>query len=187
MIKFHKFYVTNGNVKAKVRYSLDNRGPHGSKCVAMFAQDYEGTLGLIFPDEYKNDTDHCSDYFDKGRVVLFEGHSLYADARARAEANLEPAKVDTSGLPAGLAEFAARVEAAELEYLVRNKLDCEANRNNCKVKIVPGKKYIKVDIGGSGRYMVDPDGNIWGIKGYGTPHFGKRYGTLANPIVRARW
>ena len=32
-----------------------------------------------------NDTDTMTDYFDKGRVVLFEDHILYAKARERAE------------------------------------------------------------------------------------------------------
>uniref|UniRef100_A0A6M3LMB1 Uncharacterized protein n=1 Tax=viral metagenome TaxID=1070528 RepID=A0A6M3LMB1_9ZZZZ len=46
------------------------------------------------------------------------------------------------------------------------------------VKIKPGKKYTKVDVGSSGKFMVDADGNIFGIKGYGVIHRGKRYGTL---------
>lgn len=49
---------------------------------------------------------------------------------------------------------------------------------NCAVKIVPGKKYVKVDVGRSGKYMVDEDGNIWGIKAYGVIHRGHQYGTL---------
>lgn len=47
-----------------------------------------------------------------------------------------------------------------------------------KVHIRPGKKYTKVDVGGSGKYMVDADGNIFGIKAYGVIHKQKRYGTL---------
>jgi hypothetical protein len=43
----------------------------------------------------------------------------------------------------------------------------------------PGKKFVKVNIGTSGRYMVDlNDGTIYGIKGYGTVHYGHVYGTL---------
>lgn len=48
-----------------------------------------------------------------------------------------------------------------------------------KVNIKPGKKYTKVDIGGSGKYMVDlSDGAIYGIKAYGVIHKGHQYGTL---------
>lgn len=82
-IKFQKFYVTNGTVKARVFYSVDNRADRRN-CVTLYAKDYTGELGVIFADEYKNDTDLMTDYFDKGRVVLFEGNPLYAAARERA-------------------------------------------------------------------------------------------------------
>ena len=47
------------------------------------------------------------------------------------------------------------------------------------VFINPGRKYINVDIGGCGKYMITPDGEIYGIKGYGVIHKGHFYGTLA--------
>ena len=47
-----------------------------------------------------------------------------------------------------------------------------------KVKIIPGRKYTKVDVGSSGKYMVDSEGNIFGIKAYGVIHRGHYYGTL---------
>jgi len=49
---------------------------------------------------------------------------------------------------------------------------------DCRVNVKPGRKYTKVDVGSSGKYMVDADGNIFGIKGYGVVHTGHRYGTL---------
>lgn len=52
------------------------------------------------------------------------------------------------------------------------------NERDAKVTITPGTKYTKVDRGSSGKYMVDRDGNIWGIKAYGVPHKGHHYGTL---------
>lgn len=52
----------------------------------------------------------------------------------------------------------------------------------CATKVNPGKKYMKVDVssgaGWSGRYMIDAEGNIFGIKSYGVIHKGHRYGTL---------
>ena len=47
-----------------------------------------------------------------------------------------------------------------------------------KVVVTIKKCYALVDVGDSGRYMVDADGNIFGIKGYGTIHRGHQYGTL---------
>jgi hypothetical protein len=84
-VKFNKFHVTNGTVKARVHYSLDNRAD-GRPCVTIYARDYGHALGQVIEDgHYQNDTDTQTDYFDKGRVVLFEAHALYAAARARAE------------------------------------------------------------------------------------------------------
>ena len=109
MIKFNKFNVTNGTEKARVFYSLDNR-VDGRKCVTIYAKDFGGALARIIDSgEYLNDTDSQSDYFDKGRVVLFEGHPLYAAARARAEGR-EP--VYEKMLPVGEAR---EITMAELE------------------------------------------------------------------------
>lgn len=47
-----------------------------------------------------------------------------------------------------------------------------------KVTVTIGKTYARVDVGDSGRYMVDADGNIFGIKAYGVIHRGHQYGTL---------
>jgi hypothetical protein len=82
MIKFNKYHVTDGKVKARCHYSIDRRMDN-RKCVTIYAKDYTDSLGKIFAAEYQNDTEIRSDYFDKGKVVLFEGHVLYNMARAR--------------------------------------------------------------------------------------------------------
>lgn len=46
------------------------------------------------------------------------------------------------------------------------------------ITIITGRKYTKVNVGRSGKYMVDDNGNIFGIKGYGRVHKGRYYGTL---------
>lgn len=84
MIKFQKFYVTDGAIKARVWYKIDGR-TDGRSSVTLYAKDYDGNLGKIFPgDEYQNNTDLMTDYFEKGRVVLFAGHKLYPAALLRA-------------------------------------------------------------------------------------------------------
>lgn len=90
MIKFNKYNVTNTATKdkARVHYSLDGR-IDGRKCVTLYAKNYDRNLGKILPNQYINETDSMTDYFEKGRVVLFEDHPLYADARKRAEAILQ--------------------------------------------------------------------------------------------------
>jgi len=83
-MKFNKHHVTDGTVKARVYYSLDNRTDK-RPCVTLYAKDYGNELNKLFPDTYKNDTDIMTDYFEKGRVVLFADHPMYAAARKRAE------------------------------------------------------------------------------------------------------
>lgn len=77
-----------------------------------------------------------------------------------------------------LQAFAEVLEQHHIEDLKRRDLACQANLNQCKVSIKPGKKYTKIDVGSSGKYMVDGDGNIFGIKGYGQINKKKHYGTL---------
>ena len=48
------------------------------------------------------------------------------------------------------------------------------------VTVKIGRKYANIDIGNSGRYMVElATGNIYGIKGYGVIHRGWKFGSLA--------
>jgi len=85
MIKFMKFYVTDGENKAKVHYStsvmLD-----GKACVTLYARDYGHCLGRMFPENYQNDTDSMTDYFEKGRVRISQDNQHYAQALARCKA-----------------------------------------------------------------------------------------------------
>lgn len=85
-IKFRQYYITDDKrtVKAKVHYSLDNR-IDGRKCVTLYAQEYGKTLQYFFSKEYENDSDMMTDYFEKGRVTIFEDHPIYAYAREQAE------------------------------------------------------------------------------------------------------
>ena len=87
MIKFNKHFVSNGTLRARCWYTVDNR-IDGRKCVSIYAKDYGHQLAQVLPmAEYKNDTDISTDYFEKGKVVLFEDHPLYSEARKRALAN----------------------------------------------------------------------------------------------------
>ena len=86
MIKFNKHHVTDGTTKARVWYSKDNR-TDGRACVTIYSKDYDRALGRLFDAEYANDTDLMTDYFDKGKVVLFADHPLYSAACARVALN----------------------------------------------------------------------------------------------------
>ena len=78
-----------------------------------------------------------------------------------------------------LAAFAALVQKHGLLNLIKDNVDCEANRLSCATEMHLGKKYARVDKRGCGRYMVDmTTGEIFGIKAYGQVHKGRAYGTL---------
>lgn len=71
----------------------------------------------------------------------------------------------------------------ELETAARMRADGHKNEDNIKnssrITIKTGSKFIKVDVGSSGKYMVEvKTGNIFGIKSYGVVHRGHFYGTL---------
>jgi hypothetical protein len=73
----------------------------------------------------------------------------------------------------GYAEAHERDKARGLNY----PLSVHEPQMIFRVKM--GGKYAKVDVGTSGRYMVELDtGNIYGIKAYGVIHRGHAYGNL---------
>ena len=79
-------------------------------------------------------------------------------------------------------QLAKLIEYQQIERLKKEKLGCPGNLHNCKVYIRPGKKYTKIDVGYSGKYMIDDAGIIYGIKSYGVIHRGHIYGTLDTVI-----
>ena len=68
-------------------------------------------------------------------------------------------------------------EQTQEQYRI-DRLDCETNMLNAVARVKPGNKYTKIDVGSSGKLMVDAEGNIFGIKAYGVIHRGHAYGTL---------
>lgn len=76
-----------------------------------------------------------------------------------------------------LETFRALLEAEHIKGLLAKGYDPTIGNHTCTVKI--GRKYANVDVGGSGRYMVDlATGEIFGIKAYGVIHRGHYFGTL---------
>jgi len=74
--------------------------------------------------------------------------------------------------------LADKVQQETRETLAKRGLDCQTNIDNATTSIKEGKKYTKIDIGGSGKLMIDQEGNIYGIKAYGVIHKGHYFGTL---------
>jgi hypothetical protein len=83
-IKFNKFNVTNGTVKARVWYSKSTL-INGVKCCTIYAKDYGHALAEVMGTEfYENHTDMMTDYFDKGHVRVMPDHPHYEAVLARA-------------------------------------------------------------------------------------------------------
>ena len=77
-----------------------------------------------------------------------------------------------------LEELRRLIESDQISCLIAKNYACDANILGVKVSIKPRKKYIAIDIGDSGRYLVDnTTGEIYGIKGYGTPNKAHKFGT----------
>ena len=64
------------------------------------------------------------------------------------------------------------------EYLTIRNLGCEANLLNAKATYKIKKKYTYINVGSSGKYLINDDGEIYGIKAYGVINKGHFYGTL---------
>jgi hypothetical protein len=72
-----------------------------------------------------------------------------------------------------------RITSQTKETLKAKQLDCEVNLLNAKATYIIKNKYTYINIGGSGRYLVDNKTNeIYGIKAYGVINKSQFYGTL---------
>lgn len=87
-IKFQKHFVTNGQTRARVHYSAFKMVTTGQECVTLYAKSFDDgrKLAEIFSEEYENNTDTMTDYFEKGRVRILAGTALYSQAYQRAGA-----------------------------------------------------------------------------------------------------
>lgn len=70
---------------------------------------------------------------------------------------------------------------------MREGMTLDVHRPAWQVRVIPGRKFTKIDVGSSGKYMVDNGtGEIFGVKAYGVIHHGHRYGTL-DTIDQWQW
>ena len=79
-----------------------------------------------------------------------------------------------------ITDFAQKVEKEQTKEvkILYPSLNADAVKRHSKVTLKPGKKYTKIDVGTSGKFMIDKNGGIFGIKGYGVINKKKQYGTL---------
>jgi len=81
--------------------------------------------------------------------------------------------------PTDIQPLADLLHAEQQARLVRDGLTLALHAHNYAVSVKIGKKFARVDVGGSGHLMVELEtGAIFGIKAYGVVHRGHQYGTL---------
>ena len=93
-IKFHKHYVTDGAVKARIFYGTgacyvkraDGQRVLRDDVVTLYAKDYGSDLHTLFPGKAENNSDLMTDYFEQSRVRLLPGDEGYDAAKLRADA-----------------------------------------------------------------------------------------------------
>ena len=82
-------------------------------------------------------------------------------------------------------QLADTIQEVEKQNLLSWLKSLRGNETSFLTHIKPGRKYTKIDVGCSGKYMVENEtGRIYGIKAYGVIHRGHFYGTLKDNIFQ---
>jgi len=79
--------------------------------------------------------------------------------------------------------FAELVEKQEKDALIRLCGSIVGNETSYLAHIVPKRKYVYVDVGSSGRYIIEGE-KVFGCKAYGVIHRGHFYGDLDDILNR---
>ena len=64
-------------------------------------------------------------------------------------------------------ELQKAVQLNKFYDLKTSDLDCVGNLMNAIVKLKEAKKYVYLDVGTSGKYLIEDNGTVWHIKAYG--------------------
>lgn len=180
-----KFYYNgikdNGGSLQKCHYSKGYSDSPDD--ITIYGKHYKAfSAGVHAAFTVESDSDYQSDYCQNDSIRVTTTHPLYAQVLAAWQTGQDrhnKARVIKTETPnAGKLEaFRALVESDQKAGLIRDGMTPENHNHACAVKT--GLKYANVDVGHSGRYMVElSTGEIYGIKGYGVIHRGHHYGNL---------
>jgi hypothetical protein len=113
-----------------------------------------------------------------GAERLFKGRVYGAQFFAVLTDESPVAKVDDGAVTAKITAFGERLQRERVAAMAAAGMSLDILKNY-KGVVSFGREFARVDFDGSGNYMVDlASGDIYGIKAYGVPHYGYRYGTL---------
>lgn len=164
------------------RWELANPdNPHGPHhCVNNHERNPQGYISF---DDHDLDSTSGRAYWseDDGEAVIkLSVHSnllftLKLIEAPKTNGTRKAPKIAKGTPKAKIERFAQKVQADTNDYFARTY----SNLAPDKVSVKYGPKYTKVDVGSSGRYLVEnATERIYGIKAYGVVHHGKYFGTL---------
>jgi len=82
-------------------------------------------------------------------------------------------------------EFSKMLQVEVDKYMDTHYPETSRTSNRELVSVKPGRKYIKIDVGHSGKFMFDTtDGHLYFIKGYGVINRKKDFGYLPSIIEK---
>lgn len=145
----------------------------GSGGVYMLYEDELGKAAIhIDKQGAKFYSEHASGVNDEGLQAFMEEWDV--QALGSYTVMDKPAEPESQHIAVKIQKFADR-----LAHEINNDSKFYTSDLDKKVQVTKGKKYTKVDVGGSGKYMVEHEtGAIYGIKAYGVIHKGHYYGTV---------
>jgi len=79
-------------------------------------------------------------------------------------------------------KFTAHFNDRDKKQGKERNVDYHIHEREWQVDVKPGKNYIKIDVGSSGKFMVDENNGLYFIKGYGVIDKKKYFGKLENLI-----
>ena len=177
------WHASKGEQEGEYRFMMPQQNPpgrHYSRDPKWMKARYDGKCSQCWKPIQEGDD---IVYFPIGKKAFCAECGAPEYARLAEERDIEGmGYANPSGTyEAKIRALADRITRETRAYLASRYPASEvsgANAQDAQTTIKPGKLYTKVDVGRSGKYMVDQQGNIWGIKAYGVIHRGHRYGTL---------
>ena len=136
--------------------------------ICGFSEEYLGHGGTRFVTK---------EAWKKWRDKQIEGFRIRAEERENVKKKIKT--VNSEVRKYKLKRLCDKITSQTITRLRAAALGCPDNIENAQASYKMKKRYIYIDVGDSGRYMVNfYTDEIFGIKAYGVIHPGHFYGTL---------
>lgn len=188
-----KRLIEQGKIEMISSYHFDDH--YGSESLKKTMPVRIGVYGDMkegFCNLYESDLrSSCGRAYENpdGTIHLSVHSNCFYDFRRKdgtaVKTQADPSFTVSDDYRAQVRAFADKVDAQTAMRLIAQGYGSQIESN--RVKVTFGKKFARVDVGGSsGRYMVDREGEIFGVKAYGVVNLGHHYGNL-DSIEQWNW